>query len=110
LRVRTAGLGLVCRNTRGEGWTNNALRLAVRRLCVSVGLDGADGLERITAYTIRHTAATAATAAGVRDRVLADLLGHTQTRTTARYQHLTVDHLRAAVETITFSSASSVAS
>src|SRR6185295_4351794 len=51
--------------------------------------------ETIVPYTFRHTAATLASAAGVRDRLLADALGHTETSTTARYQHLATEHIRA---------------
>ena len=39
-------------------------------------------------YTWRHSAATEATLRGIRDRVLAELLGHASTRMTERYQHL----------------------
>lgn len=85
-------------NTRGAPWSSSALRTAVRRACQRAGI--VDGEERIVAYSIRHTAATAATAAGVRDRQLADLMGHVSTRTTARYQHLDIEHLRAAAEKI----------
>jgi integrase/recombinase XerD len=84
-------------NSRGAPWTSSALRIAVRRACRRLGLDETHG-EKIVAYTIRHTAATAATVAGVRDRHLADLMGHSTTRTTARYQHLDVEHLRKAAE------------
>lgn len=87
--------GPVFTNSRGVAWTNNALRLAVRRACKRAGLD--DDGERVVAYTIRHTGATAATRNGVRDRTLADLMGHTSTRTTSRYQHLDTSDLRAAI-------------
>lgn len=77
---------------RGRPWTANALRLAVRRAARRAGLDQV-GEEHVVAYTLRHTGATAATAAGVRDRLLADLMGHASTRTTARYQHLQLEDL-----------------
>lgn len=80
----------------GQPWTSNALRLAVRRAAARAGLD-AEGEERVVAYTLRHTVATWATAAGVRDRQLADIMGHTSTRTTARYQHLPIADLVAAI-------------
>jgi len=56
--------------------------------------------EKVVAYTVRHSTATIAAAAGVRDRMLADIMGHASTRTTARYQHLQVSHLRDAFELI----------
>lgn len=90
--------GAVLRGHSGRAWTTNSLRLAVRRAVRRAGLDGPG--ERIVAYTIRHTGATQLTADGVRDRQLADLMGHSQTRTTARYQHLDVSHLRAAAARI----------
>jgi site-specific recombinase XerD len=43
---------------------------------------------------LRHTGATAAVRAGIRDFALAELLGHASTRTTARYVHLQPDDLR----------------
>ncbi len=54
--------------------------------------------ENVVAYTLRHTGGTRATAQGVRDRVLADLMGHAQTTTTRRYQHLQTEHLHAALQ------------
>jgi site-specific recombinase XerD len=86
-------------NSRGRPWTSNALRLAVARARRLAGLD--QGGEDVVPYTLRHTAATWATAAGVRDRVLADLLGHANTRTTARYQHLQPHHLADAIHQAT---------
>jgi integrase len=88
-------------NSRGKPWTTNAVRLAMKRLRRRCGLDAGDGTERIVCYTLRHTAATTATANGVRDRVLAELMGHASTRTTARYQHLQPSHLTAAIEQAT---------
>ena len=72
----------VFRNAEGQAWTGDALARAFRRLRRRFDL-----AEDLVPYSLRHTAATRATSAGVRDRVLAELLGHTSTRTTARYQH-----------------------
>jgi integrase len=80
-------------NSRGQPWSANAIRCYMRRLRARCGLVAGDGQEQVVAYTLRHTAATQATANGVRDRLLADLMGHTNTRTTARYQHLQAEHL-----------------
>lgn len=85
---------------RGTAWSAEALRSQVRRICDRVGIPMVDG-ENVVPYTFRHTAATHATANGVADRLLADLMGHTSTRTTARYQHLQLDHLRAGLERAT---------
>jgi integrase len=79
-------------NSRRRPWSANAARLAMARLRRRVGLDVA-GDEKIVCYSWRHTAATAATMAGLRDKILAELMGHTSTRTTARYQHLDATEL-----------------
>ena len=90
----------VWRNRFGKPWTANAVRCRMRRLREKVGLGPDDNGEQIVAYSLRHTGATAATGSGVSDRTLADLMGHTSTETTARYQHLQAQHLAAAVRRI----------
>jgi site-specific recombinase XerD len=88
--------GIVFRNAAGRPWTGNAVRCCMRRLRKHFTTKGET--EKIVAYHVRHTMGTQFTAAGVRDRVLADLMGHSSTRTTARYQHLQVEHLWEAME------------
>lgn len=80
----------------GKSWTANAVRLRMSRLRDLVGLGPDHRGERVVCYTFRHTAATEACSLGIRDRLLAELMGHTSTRTTARYQHLQADHLLSA--------------
>lgn len=92
-----AGVDFIFLNSRGEPWTANAVRLRVRRLRSSCGLDADGRGEKVVAYSLRHTSATNASAAGVPDRVLAEMMGHTTTRTTARYQHIGVEHIRRAL-------------
>src|SRR5262245_3508172 len=83
---------------RGRPWTANAVRCRMRRLLEKLEF-GPDGNgEHIVAYTLRHTAATRACTSGVPDRVLADLMGHTSTDTTRRYQHPQLDHLAEAIQ------------
>lgn len=82
---------------RGRPWTANALRCRMRRLRKKLGFVPDARGENIVPYLFRHTGATALTAAGIRDRMLADILGHTETSTTARYQHLQVGHLQSAM-------------
>ncbi len=90
--------GPVFVNTKGKAWTSNAVRLRMRNLRIRLKLKPDHRDEPIVAYTIRHTGATNAAAKGMRDRVLAEIMGHTSTRTTARYQHLEIAHLREAMD------------
>ena len=86
--------------SKGRPWTNNAVRCCMRRLRKKCGFDE-DGQERLVAYTFRHTAATFAVANGVRDRVLADLMGHVQPSMTQKYIHLQPAHLISAIREAT---------
>ena len=78
----------ILKDSKGRPWTNNGVRCRFRRLRVRAGLAADRRGERVVAYTLRHTGATAAAAAGVRDFRLAALLGHVSPRTTERYVHL----------------------
>lgn len=85
-------------NRVGGPWTCQALRLAVRRAARRAGLDS-DDRERVTAYTLRHTAATELATRGMKDiTLLADVLGHTSLTTTRRYIHRTVADLLGAID------------
>lgn len=88
----------IFRTDRGAAWSKEATRLRLGRLRKRLGLDRDARGEHLVCYSVRHTGATTAAAAGVRDRILADIMGHTNTRTTARYQHLEVSHLTAAFD------------
>ena len=99
-RVLKSTAGLIFRTYRGQPWTKEAVRLRMKRLRRKLGSVPDRRGENLVAYSVRHTMATAAVARGVRDRVLADLMGHTSTRTTARYQHLTPSHLVEAMGTL----------
>jgi len=79
-------------------WTANAVRCRMKRLRTKLGLGPDENGEQVVAYTMRHTAATQASSRGVRDKVLAQLMGHTSTSTTQRYQHLQADHLSEAIK------------
>lgn len=82
----------------GLPWSNNALRCLMRRARDRAGLvaDGDD--ERVVCYTMRHTSATEATRRGVTDALLARVMGHARTSTTARYQHLAGNDLVDAID------------
>ena len=84
-----AGAGeFILKDSRGRPWTANAVRCRMRRLRERAGLLADRRGEKIVAYTFRHTGATAAAAAGLRDWLLAEALGHASPRTTDRYVHL----------------------
>lgn len=87
----------IFKTAAGRAWTPNAVRCRLRRLRTALGLKRDVRGENIVPYSFRHTGATLLTAGGIRDRTLADILGHIETSTTARYQHLDVQHLRDAL-------------
>lgn len=94
--------GYVFLNRLRRQWSGNAVRCRMRRLrerfpeLKSIGGTG----ENVVAYSLRHSSATVATAKGIRDRVLADLMGHSSTDMVQRYQHLQDEHLRLAMEQV----------
>lgn len=56
--------------------------------------------ERVTPHIIRHCTATHLTLKGADQRYLAAILGHSDLRSTMRYQHLNVDNLRGTLENL----------
>lgn len=90
----------VLQSSRGRAWTKEATRLRLARLRKAIGLGRDARGESLVCYSIRHTSATTACVKGVRDRILAEIMGHTNTRTTARYQHPAPVHLVEAIELI----------
>jgi integrase len=84
-------------NRQGQPWTSNAVRCRMERLREKLGLVPNENGENVVAYSLRHSAATWASARGVRDRVLAEIMGHASTATTGRYQHLQAHHLAEAI-------------
>jgi integrase len=84
----------------GKQLTTNGLRCRMRRARVRAGLDPDGVEERVVCYTMRHTGATAATRRGVKDKTLAEVMGHANTATTNRYQHLAGDDLVAAIDRV----------
>ncbi len=81
----------VFRNTDGNVWTKTALHSQMRRLRKRVGLEPMAN-ENIVLYSARHTFGTAAVGK-VSDIELAELMGHTDTATTRRYVHLSLERL-----------------
>jgi site-specific recombinase XerD len=55
---------------------------------------------KVTPHTLRHCTATHLTLKGADQRYLAAILGHTDLRSTMRYQHLNVDNSRSTLATL----------
>ena len=78
-------------------WTPNGLRCAFRAAREKAGLATDEG-EQLVMYSCRHTRATELTLNNVRDSLLADILGHTNTAMTRRYLHRAPSDLVKAVQ------------
>ncbi len=86
--------GPIFRNTRGQPWTRNAIRIRFRNLRQKF-----PQLRGVTAYVTRHTYATDALERGVPIATVAELMGHESTRMIEQnYAHLAQkrEHLRQA--------------
>lgn len=82
------GTGHVFLNADGRPWTKNALGLRMRRLRARAGIRPDEHGEQFVLYTNRHTFLTKAGAdPTISQSVLADIAGHTNPGTTARYVH-----------------------
>jgi len=77
----------VFQTQRGRAWTKESVRLRMQRLRrrLKFGVDQRG--EQLVAYSIRHTTGTTMTVAGVPEKIIAQIFGHSNTRTTQRYQH-----------------------
>ena len=67
------------------------VRLRLNDLAARVGLPAT-----VTPHTLRHSAATYLLAAGVPDRVVMEILGHSSLAMTSRYEHVLSDMLASA--------------
>lgn len=65
------------------------VRQKLKRYAQSAGIK-----KHITPHGIRHATATHLTIKKVDQRVIASILGHSDLRSTMRYQHLAIEHLR----------------
>jgi integrase len=75
-------------NTRGEPWTENAIRQQVARIRTKSHL-----ASDVCAYLIRHTYGTWALMRGVGAATVAALMGHTSTEMVVKvYSHLADQH------------------
>jgi len=95
-RLRRAGpapVACVFLNQRRAPWTVNAVRCSFRRLRARAGIVKDYRGENVVAYTLRHSAATAAIVAGVELGALSGAMGHSDVRMTMRYVHLSPSFL-----------------
>lgn len=81
----------------GKPWGANALRCQMRTARERAGLN-TEGRERVVCYTLRHTRATDLTRKRVDSNTLAEIMGHTTTQMTRRYQHLSADDLNSVID------------
>lgn len=91
---------VIFQNRDKRGWTSNAVRCQFRRVRLRAALGADVRGERVVAYSMRHTAATAAAGAGLKAFTLAELMGHSDIRMTQRYVHFRPDHLIEATKAI----------
>jgi integrase len=87
------------RDAKPEGRIFPIKEFQVRRTCWPA-VSKAAKLDGVRVHDLRHSHASLLVASGLSLPVIGRLLGHTQPATTARYAHLAVDSLRAAVETV----------
>lgn len=74
-RLRPKPADLICMNGRGSPWTNGTFGRAFRKRAGEAGVRAC-----VTAYSLRHGFCVRALEAGVGERQLADVMGHSSTR------------------------------
>lgn len=79
-------------NARGTPYTKDCFCRKMSRVRKRAGITTKAG-ERLVLYSLRHTFGTD-TSGTITDIELAELMGHTETRTTRRYVHLNASRLR----------------
>lgn len=84
IRRRGEGDGHVFLTHRGTPWARYSIAQRLKRLRRRAGLP-----DDVTLYGLRHEFGTQAMLKGVDLKTLAELMGHTTTRTTEHYLHLT---------------------
>lgn len=75
--------GPLFRNSRGEGWSANAVRCRMKRLRTKLDLP-----KGTVAYSYRHNYVTTALENGLSDVQTAELVGHVDTKQIKTYSHL----------------------
>jgi integrase len=86
--------GYVFLNAAGGHYSASVLRNRVLRWCRRIGI------EEFTPYALRHTFASMEAEAGVNQASLAQMMGHSSTRTTARYISSTESYHRTAIDAL----------
>ncbi|MFC1498253.1 tyrosine-type recombinase/integrase [Verrucomicrobiota bacterium] len=81
-------------NEEGKPYTSRVFRQRLKRWCERAGI------KPRPPYALRHTFGSAEAEADVNQAVLAQIMGHTQLRTTARYVNHNAEHHRKAVGAI----------
>ncbi len=89
--------GFVFVGRGGKPLGPNALRCSMRTARRKAGLN-TEGRERVVCYTLRHTRATDLTRKRVDSNTLAEIMGHTTTQMTRRYQHLSANDLNDVID------------
>ena len=74
-------------------------RVTLKKVCALAGIT-----KNVTPHTIRHCTATHLTLKGVGQKYISEILGHTDLRSTARYQQLNVEDLRPSINELSFPS------
>jgi len=78
-------------NEAGKPYTASVFRQRLKRWCERAGI------RPRSPYALRHTFGSGEAEAGVNQAVLAQIMGHTQLRTTARYVNHNAEHHRKAI-------------
>lgn len=87
-RARYGAKGHVFLNSRGQPWTQDALRQRMDHLREGAGIAPDESGEKLVLYSNRHTFLTEAARGGVTGPQLQSLAGHTTFRMTQKYVHL----------------------
>jgi integrase len=89
---------VVFRGRHSQPLTKDAVCQSFRRACKRAGIDQSG--ERAVCYTMRHTSGTDITNSNLNQKIVAEILGHSQVKTTERYQHIQENRLVNAMDQV----------